>query len=139
MPRSIPRAGSSASSAEPFDDGWGSLEALADEPGPATQLFPDRARSIIAHNDSPDIPFDQSINPYRGCEHGCVYCYARPTHGYLGMSAGLDFETRIFVKHDAARFLRGELSAPGRPAGRFGWVRHRSLPTGRKAAPVSRG
>src|SRR6187397_2916366 len=78
---------------EPFDDGWGSLEALADEPGPATQLFPDRARSIIAHNDSPDIPFDQSINPYRGCEHGCCFCFARPSHAYLGMSPGIDFET----------------------------------------------
>ena len=98
---------------EPFDDGWGSLEALADAPGPATQVFPDRARSIIAHNNSPDIPFDQSINPYRGCEHGCVYCYARPSHGHLGLSAGLDFETKIFVKQDAARLLKEELARPG--------------------------
>ena len=77
------------------------------------QALPDRARTIIAHNDSPDIPFDQSINPYRGCEHGCVYCYARPSHGYLGLSAGLDFETKIFVKHDAAALLRQELARPG--------------------------
>ena len=98
---------------EPVDDGWGSLEALADATGPATQVFPDRARSIIAHNDSPDIPFDQSINPYRGCEHGCVYCYARPSHGHLGLSAGLDFETKIFVKQDAARLLQEKLARPG--------------------------
>ena len=69
---------------EAVDDGWGSLDELADDPAPATQALPDRARTIIAHNDSPDIPFDQSINPYRGCEHGCVYCYARPSHGHLG-------------------------------------------------------
>jgi DNA repair photolyase len=83
------------------------------EPAPATQMLPDRARTIIAHNDSPDIPFDQSINPYRGCEHGCVYCYARPSHGQLGLSAGLDFETKIFVKQEAAALLRRELSLPG--------------------------
>ena len=75
--------------------------------------MPDPARTIIAHNDSPDIPFDQSINPYRGCEHGCVYCYARPSHAYLGLSAGLDFETKIFVKHEAAVLLRQELARPG--------------------------
>ena len=85
-------------------------------PGPAaeriplTQYIPDRTRSIIATNNSPDIPFVASINPYRGCSHGCIYCYARPTHEYLGMSAGLDFETRILVKHDAAALLRAELS-----------------------------
>jgi DNA repair photolyase len=98
---------------EAVDDGWGSLEALAEDPSPATQVLPDRARTIIAHNQSPDVPFDQSINPYRGCEHGCVYCYARPSHGHLGLSAGLDFETRIFVKHDAALLLRQELARPG--------------------------
>ncbi|MFL5336287.1 MAG: PA0069 family radical SAM protein [Geminicoccaceae bacterium] len=98
---------------ETVDDGWGSLEELADAPSPATQALPDRARSIIARNQSPDVPFDQSINPYRGCEHGCVYCYARPSHGYLGLSAGVDFETRIFVKHEAAQLLRQELARPG--------------------------
>ena len=102
---------------EAFDDGWGSLEELAADPSPATQTIVDSTRSIIATNDSPDIGFDRSINPYRGCEHGCVYCYARPTHAFLGLSSGLDFETRIFVKPDAARLLRAELSRPGyRPA-----------------------
>lgn len=96
-----------------FDDGWGSLEALADEPSPRTEVLVDRARTIIASNSSPDIPFDRSINPYRGCEHGCIYCYARPSHGYLGLSAGLDFETRIFVKPEAERLLRDELRRPG--------------------------
>ncbi len=79
---------------------------------PATEFLPDHTRQIIASNDSPDVPFNYSINPYRGCEHGCAYCYARPTHEYLGMSAGLDFETRILVKHDAARLLRHQLSHP---------------------------
>jgi DNA repair photolyase len=93
------------------DDGWGSLD---EEPLPLDTTYTrDTARSIIAHNDSPDIPFDRSINPYRGCEHGCVYCFARPTHAYLGLSPGLDFESRIFVKEDAAALLRAELSKPG--------------------------
>lgn len=101
----------------PFDDGWGSLEALAGEPAPATEVRADAARTVITRNQSPDIGFDRSINPYRGCEHGCIYCYARPSHAYLGLSAGLDFETRIFAKHDAARLLRAELARPGyRPA-----------------------
>ena len=78
-----------------------------------TELFRDTTRHIITFNDSPDINFDASVNPYRGCEHGCVYCYARPSHEYLGLSAGLDFETRIFVKHDAPELLRKELAAPG--------------------------
>ena len=95
------------------DDGWGSLELMADDPAPRTEVLPDRARTIIAHNDSPDVPFEQSINPYRGCEHGCVYCYARPSHAHLGLSAGLDFETRIFVKAEAATLLRQELARPG--------------------------
>src|SRR5438105_2210152 len=69
--------------------------------GPQTQFYKDASRSVIAHNDSPDIPFSASLNPYRGCEHGCVYCYARPTHEYLGFSAGLDFESRILIKEDA--------------------------------------
>jgi DNA repair photolyase len=88
-------------------------EAPPDEtPAPATQFFKDATRSIIATNDSPDVGFQASINPYRGCEHGCVYCYARPYHEYLGFSAGLDFETRILVKEDAPELLRKEFSSP---------------------------
>jgi DNA repair photolyase len=79
-----------------------------DEPPPPTQLFKDATRQILARNNSPDIGFSVSINPYRGCEHGCIYCYARPTHEYFGLSAGLDFETKIFVKLDAPRLLRAE-------------------------------
>ncbi|WP_374654630.1 PA0069 family radical SAM protein [Dongia sp.] len=78
-----------------------------------THVALDTARSIISHNKSPDIPFDQSINPYRGCEHGCIYCYARPTHAYLGHSPGLDFETRLYMKADAAKLLEKELRRPG--------------------------
>lgn len=81
------------------------------QPAPQTKYFKDSSKSIITYNDSPDIRFDASINPYRGCEHGCVYCYARPTHEYLGMSAGLDFETKIMVKMDAPVLLRKELAA----------------------------
>lgn len=96
---------------ETFDDGW---ETDADDIKPIeTVIAPDRSRSIIARNDSPDIGFDRSINPYRGCEHGCVYCYARPGHAYLGLSPGLDFESRIFFKPDAALLLEAELSKPG--------------------------
>jgi DNA repair photolyase len=80
--------------------------------GPTTQFIRDRTRSIIAYNDSPDVGFSASINPYRGCEHGCLYCYARPTHEYLGFSAGLDFETKILVKKDAPQLLRRELASP---------------------------
>ena len=96
--------------AEAIDDGWGSL----DEPLPplATTVQPEPSRSVISRNKSPDIPFDQSINPYRGCEHGCIYCYARPSHAYVNLSPGLDFETRLFYKADAARLLEEELSAP---------------------------
>lgn len=81
-------------------------------PAPTTQFFRDKSRSIIATNDSPDVGFDASINPYRGCEHGCAYCYARPTHEYLSLSAGLDFESKILVKEDAPDLLRRELSSP---------------------------
>lgn len=81
-------------------------------PGPATQFYRDATRSFISTNDSPDVGFDVSINPYRGCEHGCIYCYARPYHEYLGLSAGLDFETKILVKEDAPKLLRRELSDP---------------------------
>jgi DNA repair photolyase len=86
------------------DDGWPGLEEERD-PWLETTVLPDASRSIIAHNESPDVPFDRSINPYRGCEHGCVYCFARPTHAWLGLSAGLDFETKIFAKHEAAKLL----------------------------------
>jgi len=83
-----------------------------DEPGPRTVFLRDPSRTIIARNNSPDIPFDASVNPYRGCEHGCIYCYARPTHEYLGFSAGLDFESKILVKEDAPELLRRELASP---------------------------
>ncbi len=82
-----------------------------DDPLPRTRFFRDDAHSIIAYNDSPDVGFNASINPYRGCEHGCSYCYSRPNHEYLGLSAGLDFETRIFIKEDAPGLLRRELSS----------------------------
>src|SRR5882762_2522349 len=118
MPATLkPRKGRGAGSNEsgrfesekrvPFDDGWDTAEA---EPTRlATTLSVDATRTIIARNDSPDIGFDRSINPYRGCEHGCIYCYARPSHAYLGLSPGLDFETRIFYKPQAAALLREEL------------------------------
>jgi len=102
-----------AGALEPFDDGWGSLaEARAEAPAPPTEVIPDRSRTVIARNTSPDIPFEQSINPYRGCEHGCIYCYARPSHAFLGLSPGLDFETRLLAKHDAAEILLRELAHP---------------------------
>ncbi len=84
-----------------------------DDPGPRTRILVDSARSILSHNDSPDVGLDVGINPYRGCEHGCAYCYARPNHEYLGMSAGLDFESRILVKRDAPDLLRRALAASG--------------------------
>ncbi|MDH5342202.1 MAG: PA0069 family radical SAM protein [Betaproteobacteria bacterium] len=97
---------------EAFDDGWATgtddeLVALK------TVVTGELAKSIIAHNESPDIPFSQSINPYQGCEHGCIYCYARPSHAYRNLSPGIDFETRIFAKTNAAELLRRELSRPG--------------------------
>src|SRR5437867_2106427 len=82
-----------------------------DEPAPPTQFFKDHSDSVINYNDSPDVGFEASLNPYRGCEHGCIYCYARPFHEYLGLSAGLDVETRIMVKEDAPELLRRELSS----------------------------
>ena len=81
-----------------------------------TTLTPEKARVIITRNDSPDIGFDRSINPYRGCEHGCIYCYARPAHAYMGLSPGLDFETKLFFKPEAARLLERELSQAALPA-----------------------
>jgi len=99
---------------EAFDDGWGTLDQAAHEEhlAPATQVIEEHARSILARNDSPDISFDLSINPYRGCEHGCIYCFARPTHSYLDLSPGLDFETRIVAKVNAAQRLREAFAAP---------------------------
>jgi DNA repair photolyase len=94
-----------------LDDGW---DNLAEEPETLlTSLSVDASRSILSRNDSPDIPFDRSINPYRGCEHGCIYCYARPSHAWLGLSPGLDFESRLFYKPDAAKLLRRELGRRG--------------------------
>lgn len=93
---------------EPDPDGLGDDEAIA----PKTKFVRDASKSIIATNSSPDVGFDASINPYRGCEHGCIYCYARPYHEYLGLNAGIDFETTILVKEDAPELLRAELSSP---------------------------
>lgn len=95
---------------ETFDDGWQLLEDL---PAFKTEVQVDNARTVIARNTSPDVPFDRSINPYRGCEHGCVYCFARPTHAYSGLSAGVDFESKLFAKPDAARLLEKEITAKG--------------------------
>ena len=96
------------------DDGWGSVyEALEEAPALRTRVTSERARSIISRNQSPDVGFSQSVNPYRGCEHGCVYCFARPSHAYLDLSPGLDFETRLFAKANAAELLRTELAKPG--------------------------
>ena len=95
---------------EVFDDGWETLEEL---PPFKTEVQVEKPRSVITRNTSPDISFDRSINPYRGCEHGCVYCFARPTHAFMGLSAGLDFESRLFAKPDAARLLERELSREG--------------------------
>ena len=92
------------------DDGWGSLDVL---PPLKTEVQEEQARRIITRNESPDISFDRSINPYRGCEHGCAYCFARPTHAYMGLSPGLDFETKLFAKPNAARLLQKELAKPG--------------------------
>ena len=100
---------------ESVDDGWGTLEQAAQEETllPGTALIEERVKSILSSNDSPDIGFDFSINPYRGCEHGCIYCYARPTHSYLNLSPGIDFETRIIAKVNAAERLRETLASPG--------------------------
>lgn len=95
---------------EVCDDGWGAMDEEA--PPLRTEVNIDTTRSIISYNNSPDIPYDRSINAYRGCEHGCVYCYARPSHAYLGLSPGLDFESKLFVKPQAADLLRKELAMP---------------------------
>ena len=91
---------------ETVDDGWYREET---DEAPGETVLPDKAKSVISRNDSPDVGFEQSINPYRGCSHGCVYCFARPSHSYLGLSPGLDFETKLFYKQDAAKLLEGEL------------------------------
>jgi len=92
------------------DDGW---ESLGDLPALQTEVQVEKPRAIISRNDSPDLPFDRSVNPYRGCEHGCIYCFARPTHAYMGLSPGLDFETKLYAKPDAAKLLERELAKPG--------------------------
>jgi len=106
-----------AATREAVDDGWAPLAPDPESADASRQLRTtvaiQPARTIIARNDSPDIPFTQSINPYQGCEHGCIYCYARPTHAYLDLSPGLDFETKLFAKPDAAKLLRAELAKPG--------------------------
>ena len=93
-----------------FDDGWQTIDEL---PAFKTEVQVEKPRTIITRNVSPDISFDRSVNPYRGCEHGCIYCFARPSHAYAGMSPGLDFETKLFAKPDAAKLLERELSKPG--------------------------
>ncbi|MBV8803035.1 MAG: radical SAM protein, partial [Gammaproteobacteria bacterium] len=95
---------------EAFNDNWDILED--DLPTLETILIPEQAKTIISRNDSPDIGFEQSINPYRGCEHGCIYCYARPSHSYMNLSAGLDFETKLFYKVNAASLLEKEINKP---------------------------
>jgi DNA repair photolyase len=97
---------------QPVDDGW-TISSEGELPPLATTVTAEHARSIISRNDSPDIPFEQSINPYRGCGHGCVYCYARPAHAYVNLSPGLDFETKLFYKANAAQVLEEELRRPG--------------------------
>src|SRR5450755_3982283 len=106
---SNPAARFDALSLEPADDGWYREEAaeVLNE-----TVMPDHARGIITTNDSPDVGFDRSINPYRGCSHGCVYCFARPTHAFLGLSPGLDFESRLFYKADAVKILEAQLAKP---------------------------
>ncbi|MCB1190983.1 MAG: PA0069 family radical SAM protein [Leptospiraceae bacterium] len=94
---------------ESFDDGWDLPEDAKRIP---TTVYKETAKSVITHNDSPDVPFEQGLNPYRGCEHGCIYCYARPNHGYVNLSPGIDFETKIFAKTNAAEILEKEISKP---------------------------
>ena len=114
----------------PDEDGQGGRPQ-----GPRTQFFKDHSQTVIARNDSPDVGFSASLNPYRGCEHGCIYCYARPTHEYLGFSAGLDFESKIMVKEDAPELLRQELmSLEVAAAGHFHERRDGLLPAGGSAS-----
>ena len=126
-----PRVRFESTELDPFDDGWGSLEqAREEDPPPRTEVIADTSRSVIVRITSPDIPFDRSINPYRGCEHGCIYCYARPSHAYLGLSPGLDFETKLLAKHDAAACWSASWQRPATRASRS-----RSAPT---PTPTSR-
>jgi DNA repair photolyase len=113
MKQSIPTRGTGANPPNRFERlNYDLPEPDESEPNrPKTVFYRDSSKSIIAYNDSPDVGFSASFNPYRGCEHGCAYCYARPYHEYLGLSSGLDFETKIFVKEDAPELLRAELSA----------------------------
>ncbi|MEO1512753.1 MAG: radical SAM protein, partial [Planctomycetota bacterium] len=97
---------------EGFDDGWETVEETSLE-RPPTEVTTETPRRVITRNSSPDVPFDRSINPYRGCEHGCPYCFARPTHAFMGLSPGLDFETRLVVKPRAAELLETALRRPG--------------------------
>jgi DNA repair photolyase len=143
--RAAPRARHPAQPGQPLRTARGGRSTRGDgrrraAGGAGTQFLRDHTRGILATNDSPDVPFDVSLNPYRGCEHGCVYCFARPTHEYLGFSAGLDFETRILVKHDAPELLRhgAGLAALGR-RGRSRSRGHRPVPAGGAAAPLTRG
>ncbi|MBG1233109.1 PA0069 family radical SAM protein [Aestuariivirga litoralis] len=106
--RSNPAPRYDQNTAEFVDDGW---QSLAEVPRLKTEIFTEQPKTIISRNTSPDISFDRSINPYRGCEHGCVYCYARPSHAYMGLSPGLDFESKLFIKPNAAALLREELTA----------------------------
>src|SRR5688572_7910701 len=97
-----------------FDDGWGTLdESQAELPPLQTEVRFEDVKSVLSSNDSPDVPFDRSLNPYRGCEHGCIYCFARPTHSYLNLSPGLDFETKLIAKRNVAEVLRAELGKKG--------------------------
>jgi hypothetical protein len=115
--------------AQGADDGWGSVyDDAAETSRQTTQVREERARSVISRNQSPDVGFSQSVNPYRGCEHGCVYCFARPSHAYLDLSPGLDFETRLFADHAAER-LREELAVAADPR-RSRWA-STPTPTGR--------
>lgn len=95
---------------ERFDDGWNTVDE--ELPPFHTTVTVERAKTVLQRQNSPDLPFDYSLNAYRGCEHGCIYCYARPSHGYLNLSPGIDFETRLFAKPDAAQLLRAELAKP---------------------------
>ena len=100
---------------EAVDDGWGALDQVAQEEhlAPGTTVVEEHCRRILSTNDSPDIAFDVAINPYRGCEHGCIYCFARPTHSYLNLSPGLDFETKLIAKRNIVEVLRAELGRKG--------------------------
>jgi len=103
-----------------LDDGWADDPDFRPPVAVSTTVTPEVTRGILAKNDSPDVPFDRSINPYKGCEHGCVYCFARPTHSYLGLSPGLDFESRLFAKPEAATLLEREQDVQHRRIGAAG-------------------